>query len=54
MFSHSRQQRNIAKVFLECNSYSEYVVDDIIENRTTRGRIEYKMRWYGYAAADDT
>ena len=32
----------------------EYVVDRIVGHRMTRGEIEYKVRWYGYAASDDT
>ena len=32
----------------------EYVVDRIVGHRMTRGGIEYKVRWYGYAASDDT
>ncbi|CDF32918.1 unnamed protein product [Chondrus crispus] len=33
---------------------AEYVVDRIVGHRMTRGGTEYKVRWYGYAASDDT
>ena len=33
---------------------AEYVVDRIIGHRTARGGVEYKVRWYGYTAGEDT
>ena len=33
---------------------AEYVVDRIVGHRTARGGVEYKVRWYGYTALEDT
>ena len=33
---------------------AEYVVDRIVGHRRTRGGVEYKVRWYGYTALEDT
>ena len=33
---------------------AEYVIDRIVGNRAARGGVEYKMRWYGYTAREDT
>ena len=33
---------------------AEYVVERIVEHRTARGGVEYKVQWYGYTAREDT
>ena len=33
---------------------AEYVVDRIVRHCTARGGVEYKVRWYGHVASDDT
>ena len=33
---------------------AEYVVDRIVGHCTPRGGVEYKVRWYGYTAREDT
>ena len=33
---------------------AEYVVDRIVGHRTACGGVEYKVRWYGYTAREDT
>ena len=33
---------------------AEYVVDHLVGHRETRSGIQYQVRWYGYAPADDT
>ena len=39
---------------IEPEPAAEYVVDHLVDHRETRSGIQYKVRWYGYAPADDT
>ena len=39
---------------VEIDGQLEYEVDQILQHRSHRGRIQYLVRWKGYKAEDDT
>ena len=50
-----RQAHNVwQRPTAEAAHSGEYEVDHIVNSRTLRGRVVYKVRWKGYSPEDDT
>lgn len=41
-------------VFIDDNSEQHYLIEEIIDHRTRRGKLQYLVRWAGYPLHDAT